>query len=104
MDVVGSVEREIHTRFRSEEYKWESRSFEVRNSNQSMVNPYYQGIKVAYHIKFGGIEMSHLGSIVSLYKSPGTQVLIIVLGSNGKNAKYDDTSKILEWYKKSRLE
>lgn len=35
---------------------------------------------------------------MSLYRSGENVLLIIVMGSTGKDAKYSDTQKILDWY------
>lgn len=84
---------------RDQEYRWTERTIEVSNPNRLMRDFNFKGIKTSYTLKFGGIPPIMVGSIASLYQHGSQLLLIVVLGSSGKNAKYSDTDKILEWYK-----
>lgn len=40
---------------------------------------------------------------MTLYRSGSNLLLLIVMGSSGKDAKYSDTQKILDWYLNSDI-
>ena len=100
--VVGSIYREIVISKKKEQAHWTERMLEVNNSHRLMRDYNFKGVKTSYTLKFGGTYRRSLGSIVNLYQHGEQLLLIIVLGSSGKDAMYSDTEKIMGWYRRTQ--
>lgn len=101
--IIATKKHMAQVRFVNTVGKLETRLMPLINTNKLLSNTFYKGVKAGNSLKSGGNILHNIGCLVSLYQGPpDVDILVIVLGSSGRDSKFNDTDKLVEWYKKLR--